>query len=720
MIRPGDVLVICQKSYIVIFEINKNLILCERETTKLNLLIYSYKIIEKKIMEGDIQLRLKEDIDKLKPVYDLSQYTQKQLECFNRRRKIINKVEQVYGPDYLRLRGRGRKIELENIMEEYQVKRSTIWRYIRLYLQSGCDIYALIDRRGDRKTFGYGAYQYSKKTGRPYDDGTLQYGIVITVNEIDWFREALSWYRTGNVRNLKQAYARMLEQHYQVTVDTAQGGHIELRPLSEMPTMRQFRHFANCILTQKDKQIIKTSKAEYRNDSRALTGDIRSFAKGAGDCCMIDEHEVDCSIRSSVVTDKVIGRPILYILICAKTSLVMAFSVGLENNSFLGLTECLFNLTEDKKALCAEYGISISPEDWPHGYKPSRIMSDRGAEYISDDGRKLLHELGIDHVLLPPRMGSLKGAVEKIFDQIEKRIAPALEHNGLITKRFDSDHNKTAVLIMEELNKIILHVLVAHNTTVLINYPYTKDMLEKKIAAVPSHLWAYECTEGRGPRSIANTLNFIYSLLKPVTASMTRRGLVMKGLVYVCDEDEEFLRMRDSMGNKRVKWQVRIDPRDIGTLYYLRNGRMMRACLSTGFQGNADYAGISLNEWTLIYKELNRKKRDGRMRNLQYNALLSKIIDMIVDRAKKLRMEENSNLAADASKIRPFRAMEKEIQKNKDAFYFAIRELLKDETGEEFDPLKEISESDEEEQGELNEAPVIVPYDDTDENIEFD
>ena len=381
--------------------------LCQMDTTKLNIVMLSSKYILNSIINGDITLEQETNL-----VYDYNKLTSKQRDLYDTRLAIMKRITEAFGPTYLGLIGKGTKDEIEAILDETGISRSTLLRWVRMYLQSGFNIYSIVKMSSTKSRGGYGAYSYTKKAGKHSDSG-LAYGIPITETVISHFREALDKYKSGRFMSYDKAYIWMLNTYYSTSVETDHGVEQQLFPAVERPTFKQFTYYAQQNLTQKEKDIIKTSAMEVRNNNRLLLSDVLYGVCGPCDRVQMDECEVDVSLVSMLREDQSIGRPIVYAMIDVYTRMILAIGVAFDNNSLVGMTNCFLNLAEDKVAYCAKYGITITEQQWPSGYLPNRILVDRGSEYTSHECSRIFNEINISKELVPAGTGSLKGSIEQ-------------------------------------------------------------------------------------------------------------------------------------------------------------------------------------------------------------------------------------------------------------------------------------------------------------------
>jgi len=603
-------------------------ILCRMDCTQLDLTSCSLQILMQQLQHGEWILLPAEE----KTVTDHDMLTGVLKKTFDSKLAVIRQVEQAFGPTYLRLRSKQARAEVNAICQSLSIGKTTFWKTVRLYLQSGFDPNALLDGRMSH-TPNISEYQF--KPGRPAQYGVAS-SLVITPEIKQQFDEGIKVYQSGRSQTLKSAYRHVMETYYSNTEYSESGVTISLLPLTKRPSFRQFTYYVHKVLSQKDIDIIKTSQREHRNNQRLLLSDSLHDICGPGDCVEIDECEIDISLVSSVNHQDTVGRPILYLMIDVYTRAIVAFSVSFENNSTLGLTNCLLNLSDDKAALYQKYDIETSEADWIPGFLPKRIRCDRGAEYRGKQAERIFQELGITRELVSPATGSLKGIVEHMFRQFHQDINPYTEGVGQIQKRHDSRHHQQAALDIHDFTRLVITFVLKHNRSYMPAYPRTKDMCEKDVAPTPMDLWQYGVKTYGNPRPIGNYNQYIYSLMKPVPAKISRAGLTWKNLNYINLLDPYFRTQMEHAGRKKEPFDARIDPRDIGCLYYLHKGELKQAKLNPAKTGNADFSGMTLKEYEQVYQEKKAQDKVGLEMNLQMQVAANSIYQGIVSDAKHL------------------------------------------------------------------------------------
>lgn len=654
-LNVSDIIVSGQLCYRIIYVSEKMCVLCKMECTCLDLIYVPTNELMEQLFSGTARI----ENDEEKRVVDCENLPEPLREKFLTKRNFIRDVEAEYGPIFIELLGKQQKPVLKGIIAAHGLSDSTAQRCIKTYLQSGLNESSLLPKM--TKVSSDGPYSYNHKTGRKSTD--VSAGIVIDDEALRHFEEAVAFYKSGRAVTKKQAFDMMNFKHYSKTeVDAS--GHLShtLLPETKRPTYRQFEYYIDKVLSKEEKDRIKTSAQEQRNNKRLLLSDNLKNIMGPGDYIEMDEVEVDVSLVSQINPDQTVGRPIVYAMIDVYTRAIVSVSVSFENNSVIGLTNCLLALADDKIELCANYDLSISNDIWPSNFIPRTIRTDRGSEYRSKEAKRIFNELNINLELVPGGSGSLKGSVEQWFHQMHTAQNALLEGKGLIEKRHDSKHHREALLTIEEFKRILYAFVVAHNQTYMKRYPLTHEMIAEKIAPTPCDLWKFGVAQYGAPRPITNRHQFIYSLLRPIDARITRKGIIYKDLYYMDFAD---LALREAMyrqGNKSATFEARIDPRDVGSLYTIsKDGTLKSIPLNTERTGN-NYQGVSLAEYEEIRKAKKTQDKIGAIQNEELRAKLLSTTAATIAAA-----EIDAPRYANAKNIRNSRSLEKKIEGQKSA-----------------------------------------------------
>lgn len=295
---------------------------------------------------------------------------------------------------------------------------------------------------------------------------------------------------------------------------------------------------------------------------------------GVGDLVECDACEMDVGFVRMNNVEQSTGRPIVYCMIDVASRVIIAVSISFENNSFLGITNLLLNLSDDKVEYCKQYGIDIDPALWPSNIIPRRIRFDRGAENTSHKLEEVLQRLHIERELVTAATGSLKGNIEQQFRQMHLAQNKVLEDLGLIEKRHDSNHHKEAILTIEQYTKMVINFVIAHNQNPDLSYNLTRDMIEdEKTDTVPINLWNYWNSVAASPRPItaSNALQFRYDLMLAYTAKVNNEGIHFAGgHIYDNFDDNDLQMLKYKQGDRKANFEVRYDPRNVNYLFYIK------------------------------------------------------------------------------------------------------------------------------------------------------
>ena len=145
-----------------------------------------------------------------------------------------------------------------------------------------------------------------------------------------------------------------------------------------------------------------------------------------------------------------------------------------------------------------------------------------------------------------------------------------------------------ATLNIDDYTEMAIMFVLMHNQEYNEDYPLTREMLDQGVRPIPAEMWIYGVKKYGSPRPIVSKEQFMFTLMTPVKAKVCNGGILYKNLWYLEPND---LQLREEMynaGRKRLLFEARMDMRNVGYLYYLREGKLMQAPLNPRKNGNAD------------------------------------------------------------------------------------------------------------------------------------
>lgn len=676
-----------KKEWRVIFTNVDFTVLCQINTSKLILNKVKTDSILRSLGRQELFVIQEQQI-----IIDKSKMSEIITKKFNINTMIVNRVDEQYAPTYLELSGRKQYNFITELVETTGYSRVTVLKVIRQYLQSGMQECSLLDNRF------YGKMpeklNFKLKPGHPTVYGKFR-GKIIDENDEKNFINAIAMKTrsNGSSRGVtwKDAYIYMLSNNYQITIKNKDGSITRaLLPDDQIPTFKQFYYYAHKNTNKVDIDIAQTSEFEVQNDKRLLSGSAKTNVFGPGDVFEIDACEVDVALVSKNDSNQAIGRPILYLMIDVYTGMIMAVSVALDNNSIVGLTNVIVNLSENKHELCKKYGISLKEDSiWPTGYKPNAFRVDHGSDFISKQFHRIAEELGIEISTVPIKNGSMKGTVEHTFRTLQERIGIPLIQKGKIEKRYDSKHHKQAVLNIDDFKKIVLEYVIFHNTNYIPTRPKSKDQIDNDIPSIPYRLWDYYCQTIKTPRLLPSKEQLLYTLMIPAKASISARqpGITLEGLHY-SSTLEKIEMLRYELQGKRIKIDIRYDPRDVSKIYYLdRYNTLQTFELNMRIPENRSYVGMTWECYRSIRKKGKDMDKQNESNQIQNRIYLSEGVKSVVKEASIDRDESKNNTKG----MTNARKIEKEQISNSNNFGTKMPKSKKLESVIDV-PLKEINE----------------------------
>ncbi|MCT4594618.1 MAG: transposase family protein [Anaeromicrobium sp.] len=565
---------------------------------------------------------------------------------------------------------------IKNIAIEIGVKELKLKRLLTRFWQRGMNKNALLSDYKNSGARGKERNLQDRKVGRPKKAdfmGDVQEGINITddVKKIINF-SINKFYRKKEKPTLKAAYNSMLKEFFSDRY--TENGEVKHRVWSKerIPTYRQFYYWYNKYEDIKKDITFRESSKNFDSNYRPITGNSKMETDGPGTRYQIDATIADVYLVSSVNRNRVIGRPIVYMIIDVYSRLVTGIYTGLEGPSWMGAMMALDNMVVDKVEFCKKYGIDITKEQWPSNHLPEIIIADRG-EFEGYSVEKLINNLNIRIENTPPYRGDAKGIVERSFRTTNEKIKHKTP--GAIQKEFrqrgDRDYRLDATLTLEEFTQIIINLVLHHNRKIVSGYPMDKEMISDELTPTPINLWNWGIKNKKGRLKIVDRDIMRLNLLPRGTASISRAGLKFKKLFYSSQkaiEEQWFIK------SKQRRVEVIYDPRNMDYIYVMHeNGIEYEVCHL--LEKSIQYKGSILEE-ILFQEELNMELIEWeRNEQNQIQVDVDKEIEDIIKESlakKKATVTETTSKSKQIKNIRVNRAIEKEINRQEESFKIGV------------------------------------------------
>ena len=286
------------------------------------------------------------------------------------------------------------------------------------------------------------------------------------------------------------------------------------------------------------------------------------------------------------------------------------------------------------------YGLTAPAEVCPMGFIPQELRTDHGAEYTSEDMRRVGREIGMNIVLAPPATGSMKGLVEQSFHQFQELVRGAAAGTGVIMKKHDSRHYETACTDLDDIRRMAYRFVIYFNQHKRDGYPLTKEMIQADVPPIPVSIWQYGCEYLMTPRRLTESTKktAFFALLKTDRKfQISRRGVTYRGLFYENGE-QWLLEKMWKTGKKRETLQgVRYDPRSINSIYFMENGELHVIPLNEIREEQRTFRDMSWKEYDELWKRKKDTSKGLEAYDLEQQVNVQRDMADVITTAKKLQ-----------------------------------------------------------------------------------
>ncbi len=469
-----------------------------------------------------------------------------------------------------------------NIMKDTKWQKKKIYKYLRRYWQSGQLRNAFLPDwhlRGGKDVPK--SCTEGKKRGRPKQAVKANRTTVVGINvDKDMYqrlkRGVDDWYIKSDL-SFKDAFHKITTTQFIDGHDFVNGVWVP-RPWSSdrLPTQRQAWYVYEKEFLHKPKaQEQKIGSHRWNLEKRELLGDTAGLAPWPGSLYQIDATVGDIYLRSQLDRNRIIGRPVIYLVVDVFSRMIVGFAVLMEGPSWMGALQALESAFMDKVAFCKSLEVDIPAGAWPCSGLPEAITADNG-EFLGYNATSL-NSLDILLHNTPPYRPDWKFLVECYFRTVQDKISWVPGYLHPKQERGDKDTRLDGVLTLKDLRQLLIWCILEYNNyRLLADYPMTKSMIHDDLDLYPSEIWRW------GLNSNSSRLRWedpkqIHAILLPRSkAKVTRHGLKFKTLFYSC----ETARKSHWFTQASKEWDVEVsyDPRSPEVLYLVKEDEGMEAC----------------------------------------------------------------------------------------------------------------------------------------------
>lgn len=551
---------------------------------------------------------------------------------------------------------------LIGIMERHGVTKQTVYRLLRRYWQRGMCRNALLPDYVNSGARGKRRKPSQAKLGRPRVVREGQ-GSNITPDIERIFRRVID--------------ERLLKQKHPSIPDAYASGlnllHAALptRSVTELPTLEQFRYFYKREYHFTETLPSRMSAVDFSKDIRPITSTSTAEVLGPGYRYQIDATVADIYLVSEQDRSRIVGRPVVYMVIDVFSRMVVGMYVGFEGPSWVSAMVALANTITDKVEYCRQYGVDIDAGDWPVRGLPDVVLADKG-ELNGTKVEAFSQAFGVRIENAPARRGDAKGIVERYFRTVQDRFKPyasGVVENTISRKRGGHDYRLDASLTLSEFTRTIIASVLWHNNYhTLSKYDRTAGM-PGDLPAIPVMLWNWGLANLTGRLRTAPENLVQINLLPHEQATVSELGIRLFGCFYTCQEAIKEGWFHRGQGRRPAGVMVAYDPRRADQIYLRPSNSLKDYWICDLADRSRRFRGMTFWDVWLLSREERRSDANATAEALVERGKLLDQIESIVTQAEDASPVKTGMSKKDmGTQIRENKHQEKRQERQKTAF----------------------------------------------------
>ena len=510
------------------------------------------------------------------------------------------------------------------------VHKNTVRKYLLTYWRFGhkdalIPFYFRSGGKGNTRTSS------SEKRGRPSRKSKIigtQTGVNIDAERKEVMIRGLVKYHKKQGLPFKTAFELMLDESFKV--------------VGLQPTLGQASYWYRKQFSVIARTAARVGQKQFNQRYRSLSGISTDIAFGPGSLFQIDATIGDIYLVSSLDRSRIIGRPVIYVIVDTFSRLVVGFYVGLEGPSWTGAMLALEHAFTDKDAFLTRYQLGDLKDAWVGPLLPQAVLADRG-ELLSDHALGMIKELDVSVSNTAPYRPDWKGIVERRFKLIDDEVITWLP--GAIRKlpgERKTGNPDDARLDIHEFRMILAHMFNYFNLShELEAYPLSSDMLEQQTKPIPMQLWRWGIRYRSGKLHYQPQDMVRARLLPEAEASVTRDGIMFNKLAYSSPRERREHWTSRARIDKTWRVKVAYDKRTTDWIYLLQDGLLEIATLKKSHKG---YEGRDWFEVEDYMAKVALDKEEGLPEKRAAKRKMQQSIDTITEKANRLTEKNSTRL----------------------------------------------------------------------------
>ncbi|MYL34959.1 DDE-type integrase/transposase/recombinase [Pontibacillus yanchengensis] len=592
---------------------------------------------------------------------------------------------------------------IRECIKNHGVTKKYLYKMLKRYWVGGKVKNALMPNYWKSGGKGQAKNLSNKKIGRPSNlskENPELKGVNVLESDKKIFHLAIKTiYEQSPEVGLKYTYDEMIKKYYNEGYHfTKNGLESPILPKSEdVPSYRQFLYWYDNEFNSMERYIKKEGNRKYNLNVKPNVGEANKRVSGPGAVFEIDATIADVYLVSSLARNRIIGRPVVYIVKDVFSRLVTGLYVGLEGPSWVGAMLAIENTSRDKKEYCNSLNIEIDSEDWPCKNLPTFFAADRG-EMEGCNADNLTDSLGIQILNTPPYRADLKGIVERHFKTLNTNIRnwmPGAVHKDF-KERGGRDYRLDAKLSLKAFERIIILSILEHNQKIISHYPKTGDMIKHNVETSPVALWEWGIKYKYGFLKEYDNDTIRLTLMPKGKGSITREGVYFNRKYYSSEFAIQNNWFEDATINGRKKIDITYDPRSLNLIYVPVAGKYVAFQMLNNLKIDGE-TEPRIEDFQEYYYSNSINEEQVKQEKKQFSVDTESFIKEIVKEETTKTNELNTSSQSKSSKLKAIkqnRHDEKNIERSDNSWQDTVRDKS---TSSKEEKMQKISNNEEEE-----------------------
>lgn len=294
--------------------------------------------------------------------------------------------------------------------------------------------------------------------------------------------------------------------------------------------------FVKCYYASVDQvdEVRRTEPRRYALSARPLVGSATAETWGPGSRYLIDATMADIYLLSRINRSRIVGRPVIYIVIDVWSRLILGLYVAIEDASWQSAMMALVHAAGSKVEYCRRFGIEIREEHWPRGGIGARLLADQG-EVDCEIAGNLVKYFNCEVEVAEAGRGDLKAIVETQYNVLQVRFGafvPGYVRHDRVRDP-SRDYRLDAVFDVHEFEATMVDLVLERNQKLIEKYDRDQGMPVGEVAASPLELFHWGLQHRTGRMHFWPDEYLRFRLLPTATAVIDRHGLRFKDRHYI-------------------------------------------------------------------------------------------------------------------------------------------------------------------------------------------